>query len=312
MNITPAGKALPCHAAETLPGLDFPSVREQSLAAIWRSAPVFERFRGTAWMAEPCRSCDRREIDWGGCRCQALALTGDAANTDPACALSPHHGAMLAAIAEAAGEAEAGFVYRRIGAAAKAEAKAEGMSRRGPVLALAAIWLLAGGIAGAAPQVFPVTEVAPGIFVRHGVDQDATAENDDAIANIGFIVGTAAVAVIDPGGSRGDGERLRATVRAETDRPIRYVVMTHDHPDHVFGGSAFLPDHPVFVGHARLPGALAERGDYYRRRLAEILGADRVGDYVVRRNWSRIGPSSIWAAACSISRPMAPPIPTMT
>ena len=117
INVTPAGKALPCHAAETLPGLVFPSVREQSLAAIWRSAPAFERYRGTEWMAEPCRSCDRREVDWGGCRCQALALTGDAANADPACALSPHHQAMQAAIAAADHAAAADFVYRRIGAA---------------------------------------------------------------------------------------------------------------------------------------------------------------------------------------------------
>jgi pyrroloquinoline quinone biosynthesis protein E len=115
MNITPTGTVLPCHAAETLPGVAFPSVREQSLATIWQEAPAFELFRGTDWMAEPCRSCERREIDWGGCRCQALALTGDAANTDPACALSPHHEVMLAAVAEASGEAAA-FVYRRIGA----------------------------------------------------------------------------------------------------------------------------------------------------------------------------------------------------
>ena len=116
INVTPAGKALPCHAAETLPGLDFPSVHEHSLAAIWREAPAFERYRGTGWMAEPCRSCDRREIDWGGCRCQALALTGDAANADPACALSPHHRAMQSAIAAADEAAVRGFVYRRIGA----------------------------------------------------------------------------------------------------------------------------------------------------------------------------------------------------
>jgi len=122
INITPAGKALPCHAAETLTGLVFPSVRDESLAAIWRNAPIFERYRGTDWMAEPCRSCERREIDWGGCRCQAMALTGDAANTDPACALSRHHGAMRTAIAAAAADTSSGFVYRRIGAAAKAKA----------------------------------------------------------------------------------------------------------------------------------------------------------------------------------------------
>jgi len=122
INITPSGKALPCHAAETLTGLAFPSVRDKSLAEIWGADPAFERYRGTEWMAEPCRSCARREIDWGGCRCQALALTGDAGNTDPACALSPYHGAILAAVAEAAANPSADFVYRRIGGRIKAEA----------------------------------------------------------------------------------------------------------------------------------------------------------------------------------------------
>ena len=152
------------------------------------------------------------------------------------------------------------------------------MNARVLAAGLAMAWLHADGTM-AAPLPFPVTEVASGIFVRQGAYQDATAENDDAIANIGFIVGGAAVAIIDPGGSRDDGERLRATVQAKTDRPIRYVVMTHAHPDHIFGGVAFLPDHPVFVGHARLAGVLVERGEYYRRRLVETLGADRAGDY---------------------------------
>ena len=73
ITITPAGRALPCHAAESLSGFVFPSVREMPLAAIWHESPAFVRFRGTAWMPEPCRSCDQREIDWGGCRCQAFA-----------------------------------------------------------------------------------------------------------------------------------------------------------------------------------------------------------------------------------------------
>ncbi|MDB5396822.1 MAG: pqqE [Rhodospirillales bacterium] len=115
INITPAGLALPCHAAQSLPGFDFPSVRTHSLADIWQSSPAFLRFRGTEWMAEPCRSCERREIDWGGCRCQAFALTGDAARTDPACALSPDHGVMEAAVAARGGEPPP-FRYRRIGA----------------------------------------------------------------------------------------------------------------------------------------------------------------------------------------------------
>jgi pyrroloquinoline quinone biosynthesis protein E len=111
LNVTPAGKVLPCHAAETLPGLRFPNVLEASLAWIWQADPAFERFRGTAWMPEPCRSCERREIDWGGCRCQAFALTGDAARTDPACALAPDHGLLALARGEAA-EAARDFFYR--------------------------------------------------------------------------------------------------------------------------------------------------------------------------------------------------------
>ena len=98
INITPSGKALPCHAAETLPGMTFPSVRETSLAEIWNHSEAFQKFRGTDWMPEPCRACDRREIDWGGCRCQAFALTGDAAATDPACDKSPDHAAMAKAV----------------------------------------------------------------------------------------------------------------------------------------------------------------------------------------------------------------------
>ncbi len=115
LNVSPAGRVLPCHAAETLPGFDWPNIRETSLRAIWERSEAFGRYRGTAWMPEPCRSCDRREIDWGGCRCQAFALTGDAGRTDPACALSPDH-AIMAAAAEAAVAAEPpAFIYRRIG-----------------------------------------------------------------------------------------------------------------------------------------------------------------------------------------------------
>ncbi len=117
LNVSPIGRVLPCHAAETIPDLAFESVTECSLAEIWRSSPAFQRFRGTAWMPEPCRSCDRREIDWGGCRCQALALVGDAAATDPACELSPDHAALVAAAErESAGTAPE-FVYRRMPAA---------------------------------------------------------------------------------------------------------------------------------------------------------------------------------------------------
>ncbi|MDP3411182.1 pyrroloquinoline quinone biosynthesis protein PqqE [Bosea sp. (in: a-proteobacteria)] len=91
LNVTPRGLVLPCHAAQTIPGLAFWSVRDYPLAAIWQESPAFGAFRGTDWMAEPCRSCDRREIDFGGCRCQAMALTGDPRNADPVCVLSPFH-----------------------------------------------------------------------------------------------------------------------------------------------------------------------------------------------------------------------------
>jgi pyrroloquinoline quinone biosynthesis protein E len=117
LNVSPAGRVLPCHAAETLPGLQFPTVAEASLSEIWYGSAAFARFRGTDWMPEPCRSCDRREIDWGGCRCQAFALTGDAARTDPACALSPNH-TLMAEARESAQSASTDFVYRGYAAAA--------------------------------------------------------------------------------------------------------------------------------------------------------------------------------------------------
>ena len=89
--------------------------RNRPLAAIWADSPAFRRFRGTDWMPEPCRSCERREVDWGGCRCQAFALVGDAGATDPACALSPKHGDVLAlAERESAALAPPAFVYRRM------------------------------------------------------------------------------------------------------------------------------------------------------------------------------------------------------
>jgi len=100
--ISPEGLVLPCHAAHTLPQLTFENVRDRALAAIWSESPGFTAFRGEAWMPEPCRSCNRRTIDFGGCRCQAYHLTGDAAATDPVCTLAPTHGLIDAAHAEAA------------------------------------------------------------------------------------------------------------------------------------------------------------------------------------------------------------------
>ncbi|WP_173569951.1 pyrroloquinoline quinone biosynthesis protein PqqE [Acetobacter conturbans] len=112
LNISPSGRVLPCHAAETIPGVTFPNTREASLADIWGKSELFQMFRGVDWMPEPCRSCDRKEVDWGGCRCQALALTGRADATDPVCRRSPDRGLVDAALSEIAGEPEA-FVYRR-------------------------------------------------------------------------------------------------------------------------------------------------------------------------------------------------------
>ena len=112
--VSPAGRILPCHAAESLPGFDFPNVRDTSLRDAWEASAAFNRFRGTGWMQEPCRSCSRREEDWGGCRCQAFALTGDAAATDPACTLSPRHALLDLAVEEAASATD-DFTYREIG-----------------------------------------------------------------------------------------------------------------------------------------------------------------------------------------------------
>lgn len=142
-------------------------------------------------------------------------------------------------------------------------------------------FLSAAALSRAEHPPLPMTEVAPGIFVHNGVHEEASAANDDAIANIGFIVGADAVAVIDPGGSFAEGAALRAAIRARTDRPIRYVIMTHVHPDHILGAAAFSGDHPDFIGHAKLPGALAQRGDYYLRRLRDALGDAADGSEVV-------------------------------
>ena len=91
MTVIPDGTALPCPGAHGLPGMVFDNVRDRELGAIWRDGADFQRYRGTAWMSPTCGTCDRREVDFGGCRCQAFALTGDAARTDPACTQSPDH-----------------------------------------------------------------------------------------------------------------------------------------------------------------------------------------------------------------------------
>ena len=111
LNVTPIGKVLPCHAAESIPGLEFWCVSQHSLADIWANSPAFNAFRGTGWMQEPCRSCARRDIDFGGCRCQAFAITGDAFATDPVCHLAPHH-EQIAALAKV--QVAEPYGYRRM------------------------------------------------------------------------------------------------------------------------------------------------------------------------------------------------------
>jgi PqqA peptide cyclase len=111
LNVTPDGLVLPCHAAQSIPSLEFWSVREHSLTDIWENSPAFNAFRGTAWMKEPCASCPRRDEDFGGCRCQAYALTGDAAATDPVCHLSPNHARVETLAAE---RDTAPYDYRRM------------------------------------------------------------------------------------------------------------------------------------------------------------------------------------------------------
>jgi quinoprotein relay system zinc metallohydrolase 2 len=126
-----------------------------------------------------------------------------------------------------------------------------------------------------------LTEVAPGLHVAQGVHAEASRENLGAIANIAVILGRDGAAVVDSGGSLAWGERLRAAIRRLTPLPVRYVINSHVHPDHIFGNAAFDADAPAIVGHAKLPDALAARGAYYLERLSEALGDLAAGTRVV-------------------------------
>lgn len=141
---------------------------------------------------------------------------------------------------------------------------------------------LVGVAAGAAAQMpLAVTEIAPGVFVHQGPYEDFTPANGGGIANLGFIVGERGVAVIDSGGSLRQGEELLAAIRARTSLPISHVILTHGHPDHVFGTAAFAGEGVTVVGHARLPSALAQNGPIYLANLRQSVGAGMDGTEIV-------------------------------
>ncbi|MGN6571842.1 MAG: quinoprotein relay system zinc metallohydrolase 2 [Pseudolabrys sp.] len=142
-------------------------------------------------------------------------------------------------------------------------------------------WVTIAGAVESKISPLPVQEVAPGVFVHFGAIALMNRENAGAIANVGFVVGDRFVAVVDTGGSVEEGRALLGAIRAHTNKPVRYVINTHMHPDHVFGNAAFVATHATFVGHANLPNAMATHGPHYRESFRDSMGDAAVNEATI-------------------------------